>query len=526
MACDKKDPKVVEGADPSGRRLLDFRAQNPAPVSPEDQGAQDFYNRIQDVTDRIMRTFTRTLPSNYVSRTDGPLYTVQFRAAVEVLARFQVFANEVYENTDFDFTRPEFLYQTLGILVFPDTDRGIPDVDGDVTYREFLKKMVDLLLKGSTPEVVRQGSGLLTEALVTLHEKFRFDYRGDISKALQEQFGFELFYSKTARTSPQGPPSHYHVVDIDCDGNGVTTSTVCLPGHDCVDHTHVVEDYRVLPGSDPVSGHDHVLLPEFPQNPFVLEENVVKILDALKPAHTLYDYRLVFREVFGRYVEREVFGGEGMPIGDVTGFTPGVFDDESRWKMLSWYYDDFRKFCLGAKEVTGSGGETWADRTLFSDPGRSFRYIRPQASLRVLTGPNAGTYTVREVLTFPILNDPTPRPYATSGGLSGNLVVESGTVVDPGQDFAQAVSGETLTILSGPNAGTYRLSVVEGINGGPVGSATGPSDRVRVDSTLLRVDRRMPAVASGQEYAVDVDRLGQATFRSVSGELASQFFYI
>lgn len=526
MACDKKDPKVIEGQDPSGQRLLDFRAQNPAPVSPEDQGAQDFYNRIQDVSDRIMRTFTRTLPSNYVSRTDGPLYTVQFRAAVEVLARFQVFANEVYENTDFDFTRPEFLYQTLGILVFPDTERGIPDVDGDVTYREFLKKMVDLLLGGSTPEVVRQGSGLLTEALVTLHEKFRFDYRGDISRALQEQFGFELFYEKSARTSPQGPPSHYHIVDIDCDGNGVTTSTVCLPGQECVDHTHVVEGYRVLPGSDPVSDHEHVLLPDFPKNPFVLEENVVKILDALKPAHTLYDYRLVFREVFGRYVEREVFGADGMPIGDVTGFTPGVFDDESRWKMLSWYYDDFRKFCLGAKEVRGDSGETWTDRTLFSDSGRSFRNVRPQAVLRILSGPNQGTYTVREVLGFPIPNDPTPRPYTTSSGLSGSLVVELGTAVDPGQDFSAAISGEILEIHAGPNAGTYRLSVVEGINGGPVGMAPGPSDRVRVDLTTLRVDRRMPVIASGQEYTVDVDRLGKAVFQTVQSESVSDYFFV
>jgi hypothetical protein len=135
-----------------------------------------------------------------------------------------------------------------------------------------------------------------------------------------------------------------------------------------------------------------------------------------------------------------------------------------------------------------------------------------------------GRYRVLEVLGFPVGDDTVARAYTTSGGLSGTATVSGNDLEDPSQDFGQAVEGETLTLLAGPNAGTYRLKTLLGSSGGPVGKSTGPATRVRIALSLIRIEERMPVVTTGQSYEVVVDRLGVQTPRQVTGEDVSIFF--
>jgi hypothetical protein len=241
----------------------------------------------------------------------------------------------------------------------------------------------------------------------------------------------------------------------------------------------------------------------FPSDPFVLQENVRIVLKALKPAHTLYGYAYLFKDAFGP-----------------------LFNDTYSWELSTYYYDDFRKFCYGAREIAGSAGVTLSGRTLFSDVTRSFDSVQAGGLLVVTSGPNEGTYRVREVLTFPMTTDPTPRAYSTSPtGLSGTATVGVGVVTDAAQDFGQAVEGEVLTFLVGPNAGSYRLDTLLGTHGGKVGAAPGPATQVRVSPSMLRLETRMPSVASGQSYTVGVDRLGVRVPKTIVGEDASEQFY-
>jgi hypothetical protein len=99
-------------------------------------------------------------------------------------------------------------------------------------------------------------------------------------------------------------------------------------------------------------------------------------------------------------------------------------------------------------------------------------------------------------------------------------------VVDANQDFGSVIEGETLTFLTGPNAGTYRLKMLLGNNGGPVGVALGPATKVRVAMSLLRLDRRMRYATSGQSYTVAVDRLGVQVPHTIAGEDATSYFIL
>lgn len=417
--------------------------QNPSPVM---EAGQEFQEELRALTERIMAQFHAVLPSNYVAQVRGPFYTLQFQSAAEQLARIQLAAQQVGLDRDFDFTRPEFLWQILGDMVFPASTEpagSAPTVDGDKSYRSFLQSMVLLLLRGATPSVQSEGAGLLTEASVSIVEKFLGARDAGSAWDIDNQFEFEVNVEK---------------------GGGT----------------------------------------DFPLAPFVLQKNVRIILAALKPAHALYEYRHLFREVV------EV-----------------VSEDQDTWGIDTYYYDDLRKYCLGAKEVTGSAGETMTDRTLFRDPSRSFRQVAAGAWLVVAAGTNAGRYRVKDIIPFPVGDDTVARAYTTSPtGLAGTAIVSGDTLTDTSQNWANAVEGETVTITEGSNKGTYLLDVVLGAGGGPVGTAVGPATAVRVYPSLLRLERRLPVAATGQAYTVTVDRLGASTPKAVSAEDASAQFYL
>lgn len=444
------------GHDPNTRddgSLLPFSLdQNPAPVA---ETGQDFLRKKQALVNDIMRTFMALLPSNYVAFVNGPWYTLQFQAIAEQFAAIQIAAQEINKDSNFDLTRSEFLWEVIGTLVFPGaTERsGAPVLNGDVDFRAFLHRMVLLLLQGSTAASVKGGAETLTDAEVTLIEKFLHSIQRDPNGlwTIDNQFEMELFI--------EGFP----------------------PG----------------------------------QDPFQLLANLKIVIEALKPAHTLFQFSWLFREVF-----------------------PPIFDDENEdgdanmsWVLDTYYYDDLRKNCYGAKEITGSGA-TLADRTLFSDPDRSFISVHPgvRSELQILAGANAGRYQVVDVRAFPSGDDATARAYTTAPtGLAGTATVSGDVLTDATQDWGLAEEGEILTFTAGPNAGSYRLEILLGPNGGPLADplVTGPATQVRVSPSILRVNRRMPSPSvTGQAYTVTVDRLGERTPKTVTDEDASEQFYL
>jgi hypothetical protein len=412
-------------------------ALNPAPLG-DSQAKRD---AVQNLLEEIMRVYRELLPSNYVSEVTGPFYTLEFQALAEQIAKLQIEAQEVFADNQVSYTRPEFLYQIIGQLVFPDVASGYPKIEGDLSFRSFLEQMLLILVKGSKATSIQEGLELLTDADISVLET-PITYRDRRSNApLGSQFSLEILVSQDEGT-------------------------------------------------------------EFPENPALLQENARIVLRALKPAHVLYSYRHLFLET--------------IPVPEDEFFATGS----------SYNYEDYRKYCGGVKSLSGEGGTTWVDRTLFSDTSRSFEHILPGAELVIHAGLNANTYRVREVLGF-VFDDSTPRRYTTSSGLEGLATVSGYSVTDPDQDFASVVEGEVLTFSEGPNLGSYRIDALSGNDGGKLGFVVpvGTYTEVQIAPSLLRLYKRMPRVLTGQSYTVGVDRLGVKTPRLVEGEDVSHFFY-
>ncbi len=417
-------------------------SQNPAP---NPVSGQDYLNNRQDLVQRIMATFRSVLPSNYVAQTNGPWYSLQFQAMAEQLADIQMSGTEVYKDSNWDFTRTDFLWQVLGSLVFPGaTDRsGIPDINGDKAYRAFLHKMTLLMLQGATKSAMEGGLEAIDPSIVaTITERY-------------------------LESPPRDPNGNY-----------------------------TIDDQFIL----------DIAIEGFPVDPFVLQRNAALVLSVLKPAHVLYQYSYLFRDAFDTVMDDE--GGLSLDLD-------------------SYYYDDLRKWCLGAKSIEGSGGVTLSNRSLFSDPSLSFESIRRGATLTIGSGPNSGQYTVLGKKSLLYGPDSTPRPYTTSSGGSGNLyALDSDTVLDNTQDWGSMPIDTLLYIASGPNAGTYRLDTVLGSNGGRMGTVGISGNTVRLSPSILQVSRRMPYTVTGQSYSVTVDRLGTQVPRVVSGEDVSVQFLL
>ena len=220
---------------------------NPSPL--ENIG-QDFYNAHRDQVEKIMDTFLQLLPSNYVSKVRGPFYSLQFQSAAEELAHIQIMAQETLSDTDYDFTRTEFLQQILGYLVNPEyLNRGF-QFDTDLEFRSFLKRMVVLLLNGSRKTTVKQGIYLLTDGDITIIEKSEeMKKTKNTVYTLADQFEFEISLSVINQTSNNH--NHRHRISIDSKGNGRTVELI----EEHASHIHEIHKFTVLPAEE--GGHSH-----------------------------------------------------------------------------------------------------------------------------------------------------------------------------------------------------------------------------------------------------------------------------
>lgn len=70
----------------------------------------------------------------------------------------------------------------------------------------------------------------------------------------------------------------------------------------------------------------------FPPNVFQLQQSLKTILDIVRPAHTLFRIRYIFTDAYN----------PNDPQGEIL--------DAYRWRMTSYYYDDFRSYWCGIRD--------------------------------------------------------------------------------------------------------------------------------------------------------------------------------
>lgn len=138
----------------------------------------------------------------------------------------------------------------------------------DEEFKRFLLSVIKIYFQGSIPTSIREGVALFTSQAVTVKENFLLIREGASGLDISDQFGFQ----------------------IDLEGSSL------------------------------------------PANAFAVDSNIRLILDIIRPAHTLFRIRYIFRD---EYTPNQ--DGAGRIL------------DAYRWRMANYYYDDFRVYPDGIK---------------------------------------------------------------------------------------------------------------------------------------------------------------------------------
>lgn len=232
------------------------------------QTGREYNLRLLQRAQTIFQQLLAVLPSNYVSAVEGPNYTVELKAVAVELARLELALEDVRADGDFKTTRSDFLYTMIGYFVF--LNGRLPDMSfNDEQFREVLLNMIRIYFQGSIPQSMADVVGLFMQGTIKVNENFLIIRQGGSGFDISDQFGF----------------------DVD----------VVIP----------------LGGG-------------FPDNVFQSDSVIRKILDIVRPAHTLYRIRFIFQDKF-------------VP-------TNGVIGDAMRWAMSNYYYDDFRSYWGGLRD--------------------------------------------------------------------------------------------------------------------------------------------------------------------------------
>ena len=392
---------------------------------------QDFLNRVEEIKAQILSNFLETLPSNYVSATLGPNYTLQYEVIAEQIAKYHVTLEVFYGQRFYGSMSSEVLLSELGQTVFPYLKSNPLVLDGDVSYRDFLRNMLGLLLKGSKIDAIQEGVNLITDAQIDVFEGY-----------LKSNDPKEIF-------------SLYLEVHKD--------------------------DYSAFP-SDPIANQNNINL----------------ILRALKPAHVIYEYRHVFKEVI------EPFSNE-----DVS----SAFD--------TYHYEEARHNFKAFYKISGETG-WFVSNSIFRAFENDLINVEPNISSLLVEGVER---KITEVFSF--IDDSTPRAFKTSPtGLEGTATFSDNTLISTDTDLKSIVKGEKIEVLGGVNLGVYTITTL--LDSGEVGyhnNTTGTYGSVKVEPLFLKLEKSIFGVTFYERHSYDIilNPKGKASVFSFSEDVSDQF---
>lgn len=200
-----------------------------------EQKGKEYNQRLLLRSQAIFTSLLNLLPSNYISRVQGPNYTNELKAVAVELAKLELALEDVNDDRGFATTRPEFLYSIVGYLLL--LNGRLPSIQfDDEQFRQFLLALVRIYFQGSIPKSMEDAVGLFIAGDVKVTENFLLVRAGASGYDISDQFGFQI--------------------DVDASGGS------------------------------------------FPPNIFDVDSSLRLILDVVRPAHTLFRIRYVFTDTY------------------------------------------------------------------------------------------------------------------------------------------------------------------------------------------------------------------------------------
>lgn len=229
---------------------------------------KEYNQRVLQRSQAIFTTLLNLLPSNYISAIQGPNYTIELKAVAVELAKIELALEDVDLDRDFTKTRSEFLYSIIGYLVF--LNNRLPPLEfSDDEFRKFLLALIRIYFQGSVPTSIKDAVSLFVTQDFQVLENFLLTRAGASGLDISDQFGFQI--------------------------NVETTGT-------------------------------------FPPGLFDLQTSIRIILDIIRPAHTLFRIRFIFRDDYK----------PNDPTNRIL--------DAMRWKLSNYYYEDYRSYWEGIQD--------------------------------------------------------------------------------------------------------------------------------------------------------------------------------
>lgn len=234
------------------------------------QQGKEYQLRLTNRSQVIFTNLMNLLPSNYISTVEGPNYTLELKAVAVELARIELSLEDVDLDMDFKNTRSDFIYSLIGYMVFLNGKLPTTTFD-DQEFKSFLLNVIRIYFQGSVPASLQEGVQLFVSDGVTVTENYLLIRAGASGYDISDQFGFQI--------------------SIDSLNGG------------------------------------------FPSDVFSVDANIRLILNIIRPAHTLFRIRYVFRDT---YTPNPDAGGKVL--------------DAFRCRLANYYYEDFRVFTQGLRD--------------------------------------------------------------------------------------------------------------------------------------------------------------------------------
>jgi hypothetical protein len=160
------------------------------------------YNlRVLQRSQAIFGALLNLLPSNYISAIQGPNYTLELKAIAVELAKIELALEDVDMDRDFTRTRSEFIYSTLGYLVF--INNRLPPLEfDDEAFRSFLLALVKIYFQGSIPKSIKDAVALFVTDDFKILENFLLTRAGASGLDISDEFGFQIDVEVTGAFPP------------------------------------------------------------------------------------------------------------------------------------------------------------------------------------------------------------------------------------------------------------------------------------------------------------------------------------
>jgi len=162
---------------------------------------KEYNQRVLQRAQAIFGSLLNLLPSNYISAVQGPNYTIELKAIAVELAKIELALEDVNMDRDYTRTRTEFIYSTLGYLVF--LNNTLPPLEfDDEAFRNFLLALVRIYFKGSIPDSIKDAVGLFITDDFKILENFLLTREGVSGLDISDEFGFQINVEVTGTFPP------------------------------------------------------------------------------------------------------------------------------------------------------------------------------------------------------------------------------------------------------------------------------------------------------------------------------------